>query len=789
MVQPGLCPLTVPSQDDHDQYRLVKKALRSYIPVKISAEYSREFPFVRRSIETWLEAFSIYGFGYASYEVPKLLKALDTVLVSINSYLCSGLSWVDYFKWKNASFFSFVMDQTLPPPKLLTKDKGHYLLSGPFYTFIRMLKRVDHLESFALTILQSKKGMPRPSKEMVVKAERKSELVMTSEKPETVFNFKPLKDSTNFYTEVITESPEPIRFSRVSIEKEIRRTVREIFREGKFGVDVMTRPVIPSSSANYIYNCKDHGSYPAVDAVLRASGFCDLKFKVKDTVFSGFDDGSYGFDRCVNEIEEKDREHTGPGLHVDTQDFQIAYNKFYWNCFNQAFDEKPIVKVVGLSEPLKVRVISKGPPLTYFVLKPIQKFMLSTIQKFWNFELTGTPITEQLMNKRFRDYIGQYVQSGDYTAATDELQSWCSEAALDELIDVWKDQSGSQLFGLRELMLRSLTHHLYEMPDGTLLPQKRGQLMGSITSFVFLCILNFSLIRMAHEHAHGRRLSIRETPTWINGDDCLTFYTNKNYPVLWRGLGDVMGLSESIGKTYDSLRFCSINSMFFSLVNSSWKYIPYVNFGLLFAMKKSSVGDDGNHDPIEYSELYSQLLSLAPRYLKKVLSQRFVYLHSKEMSAKYKNICWALPTWLNGLGVGEPNQDDLYQAARTRLFYSSTGTKPPTVQSDGEWKTHQVLLDLCKDIHPLIVERNFNDYEGSDTYAQVYACLFWFNLFSVGYQELVQKKKKDVFRRSRKEMYKIAKELQGFKEKPHRSMMRHELRYTKIASVLPIIRV
>jgi hypothetical protein len=128
--------------------------------------------------------------------------------------------------------------------------------------------------------------------------------------------------------------------------------------------------------------------------------------------------------------------------------------------------EEPLVEVVGLKEALKIRCISKGPPLTYFVLKPLQKSLWKHLNTMWNFELTGTPITEDLINRRFAQFIGTHrFHSGDYSAATDEIQSWCSNSASDTIFEVAEKNLGYPLSGFDTLFKRALTGHRYVRYD------------------------------------------------------------------------------------------------------------------------------------------------------------------------------------------------------------------------------------------------------------------------------------------------------------------------------------
>jgi hypothetical protein len=80
-------------------------------------------------------------------------------------------------------------------------------------------------------------------------------------------------------------------------------------------------------------------------------------------------------------------------------------------------------KTVGICEPLKVRVITKGRALPYYVVHSVQKWMHENLRRMENFQLIGRPVDDQIMEKLMK-LAGkdQKFISGDYTAATDYLK-------------------------------------------------------------------------------------------------------------------------------------------------------------------------------------------------------------------------------------------------------------------------------------------------------------------------------------------------------------------------------
>jgi len=84
------------------------------------------------------------------------------------------------------------------------------------------------------------------------------------------------------------------------------------------------------------------------------------------------------------------------------------YSKIYEHVRTCALGEVADVELVALAEALKVRVISKGPALTYFVLKPVQKFLLRQMKKFRCFKLVGETVTTTFLESVFKGTSGLF---------------------------------------------------------------------------------------------------------------------------------------------------------------------------------------------------------------------------------------------------------------------------------------------------------------------------------------------------------------------------------------------
>jgi hypothetical protein len=257
--------------------------------------------------------------------------------------------------------------------------------------------------------------------------------------------------------------------------------------------------------------------------------------------------------------------------------------------------------------------------------------------------------------------------------------------------------------------------------------QKRGQLMGSIISFPFLCIINIALMRASYELAHGCEVSLDDLPVLVNGDDCLTAYRHPSFPKIWEGLGRVTGLTKSVGKTYDSLYFCCINSMFYVRQrNGLWKEVPYVNMGLLYGVKGSDQSDKDTAKAavLQLGPIHKELLRLAgdDTALKAALTERFVYFNHKTLKT-FKGP-WNLPTYLCGLGLNHsvPTKRERQVITWLRMKYGE-GTEVPRATTDVEWRLHNKVKDYMKEKNPLLNEYRFKKYAGEEGYGKAYVAL------------------------------------------------------------------
>jgi hypothetical protein len=242
----------------------------------------------------------------------------------------------------------------------------------------------------------------------------------------------------------------------------------------------------------------------------------------------------------------------------------------------------------------------------------------------------------------------------DYRSATDLLNPLMSKVAVDEICD-----SVGIPDDLKVLFHKALTGHLVEGD-----PQVWGQLMGSIVSFIILCIVNMAVIRHAYEQSTGgHSLALNEVPAVVNGDDGLV-RADDYFSHLWESYALVAGLVPSIGKVYSHNIYANINSTSFLVKDNEFSHVKYVNMGLLMGLtrsggKKSSVHDvfgagksssyENNFEAISLGARHHALIESCPFNLRLRVHESFLR-HNEEI-LKNSHLPWYVPESLGGVGL------------------------------------------------------------------------------------------------------------------------------------------
>lgn len=221
----------------------------------------------------------------------------------------------------------------------------------------------------------------------------------------------------------------------------------------------------------------------------------------------------------------------------------------------------PVVEAVAISEPLKVRMITKAESDTK-VLQPFQQALFRYLGSKPQFTLThGVPPRDRFEKKlawiyrieneikKIRDRLpgNEYLWlSGDYTAATDNFPMSVTVALVEGILSHIPHEP------TRAWVRYECSSHSIRYPS-SIGRQTSGQLMGSLISFPLLCFLNDFIVSRSG-FGPGEYL--------INGDDVVA----RGFPhsiKRWQENAPKVGLDLSLGKNFIDRDFCCINSQLF----------------------------------------------------------------------------------------------------------------------------------------------------------------------------------------------------------------------------------
>lgn len=570
--------------------------------------------------------------------------------------------------------------------------------------------------SLLTSILQSKKGFPRPNKDSLKKAEAETVVKLTTKTgPQSAISIISWADERSIHPKVETV------LSKSTFDTQLRRSVHELLSGVRYTDADRFAPFFPSTSANYLRSRNEAG---AVGAILSRP---DL---LKGLRRMG---GYLHVDKVKEEKEERRENAPSEEIRVTSgiDAFTLAFRLLYSRILEAARHELPVVEPLGLAEPLKVRVITKGPPLLYFIMRQVWKKVHSALRRHRCFRLIGEPINSEyiweMLGSRLKD--DEVFVSGDYKDSTNNLHSWVSNVIGDEISKVIGLSSLEQTF-----FIDSLTGHLFlpeesdcktdkqredlsftrknpgeRIPDSILdlmKFQKEGQLMGSITSFVVLCIANFTICRWAMEVDKGKPMTAKTLPLMINGDDCGFKTGSKGYQY-WQKIAKFSGMEESVGKTYVSREFINMNSMNFiyyptepepvmttRLVAAALTQLPitevifrfnpfhqvsYINMGLVRGLKRSTVNglNAQERDLMTIGTHYREAQRLAPPHMRWMVDLEFVKQNFRTLKAS--RLPWRIPEWLGGLGLtgpGSPSPSRLDRQIAARIVREWSRRRP-----------------------------------------------------------------------------------------------------------------
>lgn len=652
--------------------------------------------FIHASVNVILKICRLFGFNQKGFNPTPTLRKWEVGALQSGSAMA-------FVKYKIVAYYSAMHTLTGdfqdPPPIPFGDgflDLPHVLIGGRAGRWMGKMRsryrpRCCDMssriwESFCETILQSKKGMPRPNKADLDKASHQTFVDLTT--PPLGDNTRELLCSTMYCDMISKWCPDSLSWE--SIEVVLRRTVRELFVGVRLTNEDLWKPMIPSANAHYNYSRSGFGALGRFFAEERSSLLRGLDLEGQITKL---DKGGKGYvlpEYSVSKLSEN-------------------YRTFFDRVVSLALKEEPSARPLSLPEALKVRTITTGPCAMYFALKPLQKKLWQTVKQNPMFTLIGEKISPLYVQGRMGEKLkeGKKFLSVDYKNATNMINSRASDIVCDEIIKQMDLEPH-----LAHLFRQSLTGHIiYDPSDKTgkrSAPQRNGQLMGSITSFPILCIVNAAICRWVQEldqqTKFGCRLTLREAKVCVNGDDAVMPVTERGRD-LWKKIASFVGLKPSVGKVYYSDFFLNMNSMSFRyrvepwhrvegeirageipMIDVHFRAVPFINLGLMEGLKRSSFKVFDKEDEATIGMKARDLIETCPKLViedeahdvpafnlrEKVLGQ-FIGKHLEEL--KSLHLPWFIPEPFGGLGlpcIGKyaPRDTDLRLARKVYENYS-----------------------------------------------------------------------------------------------------------------------
>lgn len=276
---------------------------------------------------------------------------------------------VKWLKCHFAALFSKATGQQLPPTPDDLPGKPGVLGGGKLYRLLNMLCLKKNNWAFRASILQAKKGMPKVPESFIKEGYRKHfKALSVSDSPELPDLHGDDLPSTEYVSNYIARMTEGGEFNPMRLISEVRRTVEELpFRPVK-SLDFL----VPSMSGHFENSGVKNG----------ACSFLHPRFRdcIESEILRMY--WNPRTNRCVSWYQ--------PVLALDwLEHFKDEFEKETLDC-----------RPVALAEPLKVRVITKGPSGPYYLCRYLQKAIHGQLRNMPGFELIGHPCSEDYLEKR-----------------------------------------------------------------------------------------------------------------------------------------------------------------------------------------------------------------------------------------------------------------------------------------------------------------------------------------------------------------------------------------------------
>jgi hypothetical protein len=406
-----------------------------------------------------------------------------------------------------------------------------------------------------------------------------------------------------------------------------RASVRKLSAQSRFGI----------AHSLFLFRKTLPGEKPRVDDYVRKLAtpqaapdpdFMDFALKLTRKLFRRGWDRTYVDHALTNVLshsascESGKKAGGGRGLLAESREQRAEFTSYV--IASVAPRPRGVSRVQAIDTGGKWRIISI-PPRVDNALRPLHKAMYSHLSRF-DWLLRGDAKAAKF--KDFSPVEGEIFVSGDYESATDNLNADLQRALLSELLE----RSYTVPHGIREHALSLYSSRLGLEGTTELFVQQRGQLMGQLTSFPLLCLINYITFRYSIR---------RPVPVRINGDDIVFRATPEEFST-WEHNVVKGGLTLSKGKTLTHTRAFTLNSTPFWSCRKGAKLVGFVRSSALFPSGPLSeqIGSLNGR-------FYSASAGFS-RERKEVVQTEFLRLNQRAIHASRRSVTRGL-----GLAAGE----------------------------------------------------------------------------------------------------------------------------------------
>jgi hypothetical protein len=695
--------------------------------------------YIESAMALVLRIFSVYGFEKKGYSMKHSVSGVVWLLDNTTADSSDPSLWMRLFKHLILSFWNYwsgiPYQHNSDFPWL---EKPGELLKGRAYRWLRT-RQYDFEGLMNTMLIGVKGGCPRPTDEILEKA-------LDEWKRDLFYTLEDWKDSYNL------DYPDPLgpldhlRYRQerddvllMEIEYQLEKLLDTYPKVTV--AEVLLEPAVPSTSSNYVNDRADGGTVgtmlgdPEFQSYIRCHQI-DLDAKVEAIEVS-----------YVPSLKKGNRVKYFPvaKYEYDSNEIRVNYAHTFLYAYNRCNGEMQLVEPVALAEALKVRIITKMPAWSTFVMSGFMSPLRRILRRDPRFTLTGREIDQKIIDQVFPNL--RPIMSGDYVKSTDKLRSKYVKCCVEVLCRTVFSDIVSFFPGFKDLFYRTLSsNYCYELAckctykqrhdlsyhcpcsRGTLLMQRRGQLMGSVSSFPVLCLLNYALCANA---------MTRNPPEWrenilVNGDDCV-FEACEEAKKKWENDGRTMGLEPSPGKCRYSMRECQMNSRTFvadlpprefcmgwlaptflidresglkekvfayqEYPERRWRKIPALLTGLALGKKRSSAG--GSRETEKVYDMPSAFAEYCDELVKPTTSQTSFFVSNfrkliKERVMLFPNeavIPWCVPVEHGGFGLpGNISVRD-YSAMAASV---ESGFEFMNITRPKEWIFHDNLMKMLR---------------------------------------------------------------------------------------------